>query len=246
MRRVITVLIAALAVAGLVAAGLLAAGCGDDAAGAELPGDAVATIGGVSVTTDDFQQLMTQAETQMQAAGMTVPKEGSATYDRYVAQIVQYMVQEQVIAQSADDLGVSVTDKDVDTQVKQLEKAYGSKKKVLSLLAEQGMTMDLLRRSIRGQTLSQRAIEVVTKSATVSDEDVKAYWEAHKSQFLKDKKTDSFAKAKASIKQTLLGAEQQKLWHAWLDERVKELGVAYAEGYDPAELNLSASPPAGG
>jgi hypothetical protein len=248
MRRVTTVLIAALALTGLVAAGLIAAGCGSDGGTADVPSDAVATVGDVPVTKADFQQLMKQAGIQMKASGMTVPKEGSDAYDHYVAQIVQYMVQEQVIAQSAEDLGVAVTDKDVETQVKQLEQAYGGEKKVVALLKEQGMTMELLRRSIKSQTLSQKAIAVVAKDATVSDADIQAYWDAHKSEFTKDKNTNTLAKAKDTIKQTLLSAKQQKLWNAWLDERVKEIGVTYAAGYDPTALNASASasPAAGG
>lgn len=247
MRRVTTVLLAAVALAGLAAAGLLAAGCGSESSGS-VPSDAVATVGGVSVSQTDFEQLMTQAKTQMEASGMSVPEKGSDSYDHYVAQIVQYMVQEQVIAQSATDLGVTVTDKEVAEQVKQLEEAYGGEEKVVALLKEQGMTMALLERSIKGQTLSQRAIEVVTKSATVSDADVKAYWDAHKSELAKDKKTSTFAKARKTIEETLLSAKQQQLWNAWLDKRVEELGVVYAAGYDPAELkaSASASPAAGG
>lgn len=246
MRRVTTVLLAALALAGLAAAGVLAAGCGSESS--SLPSDAVATIGDVSVSKTEFQQLITQAETQMEASGMSVPKEGSPAYDNYVAQVVQYMVQEQVIAQSATDLGVTVTDKEVAEQVKQLEEAYGGEEKVLSLLKEQGMTMALLERSIKGQTLSQRAIEVVTKSATVSDAEIKAYWDAHKSELAKDKQTNTFAKAKKTIKEMLLSAKQQQLWNAWLDKRVDEIGVVYAAGYDPDELkaSASASPAAGG
>jgi len=246
MRRVTTVLLAAVALTGLAAAGLLAAGCGSESS--SVPSDSVATIGDISVSKTDFQDLMTQAETQMEASGMSVPEKGSATYDQYVAQIVQYMVQEQVIAQSATDLGVTVTDEEVAEQVKELEKAYGGEEKVVALLKEQGMTMALLERSIKGQTLSQRAIEVVTKAASVSDADVKAYWDAHKSELAKDKKTNTFAKAKKTIKETLLSAEQQQLWNAWLDKRVDELGVVYAAGYDPTELkaSASASPAAGG
>ena len=246
MRRVTTVMLATVALAGLAAAGLFAAGCGSESS--SVPSDAVATIGDVSVSQADFEQLMKQAETQMEASGMSVPEKGSPTYDHYVAQIVQYMVQEQVVAQSAQDLGVTVTDKDVADQVTQLEEAYGGEKKVLALLKEQGMTMELLKRSIKGQTLSQRAIEVVTKGAAVNDADIEAYWEAHKSELIKDKKTKTLAKARQTIEQTLLSAKQQQLWNAWLDKRVDEIGVAYAAGYDPDELTASssASPAAGG
>jgi foldase protein PrsA len=248
MRRVTTVLIAALALAGLIAAGLLAAGCSSDGDSADVPSDAVATVGDVQVTKADFQQLMKQAAIQMKSSGMTVPTEGSSGYDHYVAQIVQYMVQDEVITQSAEELGVSVTDKDVEDQVQQLEKAYGGEEKVAALLKEQGMTMELLKSSIRSQTLSQKEMAVVAKDATVSDADIQAYWDAHKSELSKDKNTSTLAKAKDMIKQTLLNAKQQKLWNAWLDKRVKEIGVTYAAGFDPAALNssASASPAAGG
>ena len=93
--------------------------------------------------------------------------------------------------------------------------------------------MELLKRSIKGQTLAQEAIAVVAKGATVSDAEVQAYWDAHKSELVKQKKTNTFAKAKATIKQTLLGAKQQQLWNTWLDKQVKQIGVQYAAGYDP-------------
>jgi parvulin-like peptidyl-prolyl isomerase len=242
MRRVTTALIAALALLGLVAAGLLATGCGgQSSSGSSVSGDSVAAVGDVQIAKADFQQLMTQAQTQMKASGMTVPKAGTPTYDHYVAEIIQYLVQEQVIAQSAKDLGVSVTDKQVTDQVAQLEQAYGGEAKVLTLLKQQGMTMALLKRSIRGQALAQAALAKIAKGVTVSDAEIQAYWNAHKSEYEKQKKTNTYAKAKATIKQTLLSAKQQKLWTAWLDKRVKEIGVAYADGYDPAKLIAAAS-----
>ena len=101
--------------------------------------------------------------------------------------------------------------------------------------------MELLKRSIKGQALAQAAIAKVAKDVTVSDAEVQAYWDAHKAEYEKQKKTNTFAKAKATIKQTLLSAKQQKLWTAWLDKRVKEIGVTYADGYDPAKLIAAAA-----
>ena len=240
MRRVTTVLIAAVALLGVAAAGLLVAGCGSSGSGS-VPSDAVATVGTTTVTKADFDQLLAQAKTQMKAQGMTVPAVGSATYDHYVAQIVNYLVQEQVVAQSAKDLGVSVTDKDVATQIASIEKANGGEKKVLTLLKQQGMTMELLKRSILGQMLSQRAAAKVTTKASVTDAEVQAYWNAHKAQYLKTKTTSTFAKAKATIQQTLLGAKKQQLWNTWITAREKTLKVVYAAGYDPTKLLASAS-----
>jgi parvulin-like peptidyl-prolyl isomerase len=249
MRRVTTVLIVAAVLLGAVAAGLLAAGCGSSSGG--VPGDAVATVGDANVTKSDFQTLLEQAKAQMKAAGAAVPAPGTAGYNHYVAQIVSYLVQEQIVAQSAGSLGVSVTDKQVADQIAQLEKAYGGEKKVLALLAKQGMTMDLLKRSLREQALTQKVAAAVVKKASVSDVEVRAYWDSHKAQLSKAKDTATFAKAKATIEQTLLGSKKQQLWNAWVAARTKALGVVYAVGYDPAKLTAasSSSPsasPAGG
>ena len=237
MRRLTIALVAAATLIAVAAIVGFAAGCG----ASSVPSDAVATVGDASVTKTEYQQLLTQAQAQMKASGMTMPAKGSATYDHYVAQVVDYLIQEEVVAQSAEQLGVSVTDKEVNDQIAQIEKAYGGEKKVLSLLKQQGMTMEQFTRSIRNQSLAQRAAAVVTKKASVSDAQIQAYWKAHKAQYLKKKKTNTLAKAKATIKQTLLSANQQQLWSAWLSAREKALGVAYAAGYDPAQLTASPS-----
>jgi hypothetical protein len=238
MRRATTVLIAAVALVSIVALGLVAAGCGSGGS-SSVPSDSVATVGGVNVSTSDFQQLLTQAQTQMKAQGMNVPQKGTPSYDHYAAQIVNFLVQEQIVAQSAKQLGIQVTDKEVNDQLAQLNKAYGGAAKVQALIKSQGMTPDLLKRSIRSQTLSSRAAAIVTKKATVSDAEIQAYWNAHKTQLAKVKKTATLAKAKTTIQQTLLSAKQQQLWAAWIAERSKALGVAYASGYDPATLTAS-------
>lgn len=237
MRRVTTVLVAALALLGVAAAGLTVAACG----GESVPSDAVATVGDVTVTKADFQDLLTQAQVQMKAQGMNVPKEGSAAYDHYVAQVVNYLVREQVVEQSAEELGVSITDKEVGEQVAELVQAYGGEQKVVDLLAEQGMTMELLKRSIRSQTLSDRAAEIVTKEASVSDAEIQMYWEAHKAELSKKKKTATLAKARTTIEQILVSAKKLQLWNAWVAERAEALGVEYASGYDPTLLTPSAS-----
>ncbi len=204
----------------------------------------MATVGDAPVTTADFNTLLTQAKTQVKAQGSTFPAQGTSEYDQYVGQIVDYLVQEQIVAQSADGLGVTVTDEEVSDQIARIEKDFGGEKKVLELLEEQGMSMKLLERSLRSQALTQKVAAIVSKEASVSDSDVQAYWDAHKAQLRGEKATATLAKAGAMIRATLLDAAKQRLWRAWIAERMKALGVEYAAGYDPAELLVSPSPAA--
>ena len=239
MKRVAAITIAALVLLGVLASGLLAAGCGGG-----VPSDAVATVGDTTITKTQFQVLMTQTKAQLESQGTTFPAKGSADYDRYAAMIVDYLVQAQVVAKSASDVGVSVSDRDVADQVAKIEKTYGSEKKVLALLKQQGMTMALLKQSIKDQSLTQKVAAKIVAKATVSDAQIQAYWQAHAAELRKQKNTATLAKAKTTIRQTLLGVAKQKLWTTWLTEQTDKLGVKYAAGYLPAELTASPSPSA--
>jgi hypothetical protein len=105
------------------------------------------------------------------------------------------------------------------------------------------MTMALLKKSIEDQTLAQRVSAAVVEKAAVTDAEIRAYWDDHRAELSK-KKTATFAKAKKSIRATLLAEAEDGLWTAWLRQREEALGIRYAAGYDPAVLTASPSPSA--
>jgi hypothetical protein len=238
MKRIALLTISAVLLVGIVAGSLFSAGCGG------VPGDAVATVGGKSVTKAQLDQLIAQAKAQTESQGGTFPAVGSATYRQYKASALAYLVQAQVVAQSASSLGVSVTNADVDAQVAQIDKSYGGETKVLTVLKKQGMTMALLKESLRRNFLNQRVAAAVVKTVKVDDAQVRAYWQAHAGELRKKAKTATYAKAKATIRTTLLNQARQTAWQAWLTKKTGDLGVVYAAGYDPAGLTASPSPSA--
>ena len=236
MKRTAVIAIAALALLGILAAGVVA-GCGGGVAS-----DAVAKVGSASVTKAQLQELMAQAKAQTTSQGQTFPAEGSTTYKSYTAMIVNYLVQSEVVAQSAGTFGVSVSDKQIADQVAQIEKTYGGEAKLLPVLKQQGMTMALLKKSLKSQMLAQAVAAKVVAKASVSAAQIQSYWKAHAATLRKSKKTATFAKAKATIRTTLLSQAKSALWSAWLAQRTSELGVTYAAGYDPATLTSSPTP----
>lgn len=232
-------LLALLLPAALVA---IASGCGSESGGGgDVPEGAVATVGDVSITQEQIKELIAQASSQLKGQGEAFPAEGTAMYDDYMAKMVEYLVGNQIVIQSAPEYDVTVTDSQVNGQIKQLVASYGGQDKFDSTLKAAGMTQELLARTIKSQLLSQAMQSKITESATVSAADIKAYWDAHKEQFMEDAKTKTFAKAKATIKSVLLSAAQQQLWNKWMSTQTEKLGVTYAEGYDPVVLRTDAS-----
>ena len=167
------------------------------AAAGDVPSDAVATVGDVPVSKADFEQLLDAGPDADEGVGHDRPRGGQ----RHLRPLRRRRssttwCRSRSSRRAPRSSACRSPTRTSTQQVAQLVKAYGGEKKVVALLKEQGMNMELLKRSIRSQTLSQKAVEVVTKDATVSDAEVQAYWDAHKSELLKDKKTNTFAKAK--------------------------------------------------
>ncbi len=234
---------AAVAVAVIVVLGAVFAACGSD-----VPGDAVAVVGEVPITKADFERYMEQAKATVLSQSGTFPAEGSAEYDQYAASLMDYMVQNEVVAQGAESLGVEVTDVDVSLYIAELETSYGGHDAFLEELAEQGTTFAEVREDVRASLLGEAVYNAVVADVKVTAAEVKAFWQENKSAYIdaaeKDDKVATFANTKKEIRASLLEAAQAQAWQAWVEATITEVGVLYAEGYDPDALRASPSPAA--
>ncbi len=240
MRGRLAGIVAAVMALTLVFGALVVTACGGG-----VPGDAVAVVGDVSVTKAEFDTYMQQAKTQMTGQYGSFPSAGSAEYEQYTAGLVDYLVQQEIIAQGAATLGVSVTATDVSVYIAELETNYGGRDALLESLAEEGMTYALLRDSVRAELVQQAAYDKVVEQISVTTAEVRAFWQENKSAFMKEAekedKVATYANTKKEIREGLLNAAQSKAWLAWLTATEQTLGVRYAAGYDPDLLTASPS-----
>jgi parvulin-like peptidyl-prolyl isomerase len=163
---------------------LAASACGGSST-PSLSGDAVAVVGNDTITKDDFNQLMDQAERSYKQRGQKFPKPGSTQYEQLKSQAVNYLVQQSEYEQKAKDLDVSVSDDQVDQKLTDLKKQYfnGDEAKYQKQLKAQGLTEDQVRQQLRGQLLQEEIFKKVTADVKVSDADVKKYYDDNKTQY---------------------------------------------------------------
>ncbi len=164
---------------------VLAAGCGGSSGPRSVPSDDVAMVGDQAITKEQYDALIGQAKKTFVAQKRPFPKAGSAQFKALQDQALSFLVQRAEFDQKAKDLGVSVSDKQVDARLAQIKKQYfgGSEKRYQAQLKQQGLTEAQVRDDIRAQLVSEGIFNKVTSSAKVSDSDVKAYYAAHKSQY---------------------------------------------------------------
>ena len=168
----------------LLAVVLIAAGCGGGGT-KSVPSDAVAVVGGDTITKAQFNTLMDGTKSAYIARKTAFPKAGTSQYKALQDQTMKYLVQQDELSQKAKGLGIVITDKDVDARIKQIKQQYfgGDEKKYQQQLKAQGLTEALLRLNLHGQILSEKLYAKVTGGVKVSDSDIKAYYAAHKSTY---------------------------------------------------------------
>jgi foldase protein PrsA len=98
---------------------------------------------------------------------------------------MQYLVQQSELEQKGNDLGVTVTDKDIDKRLVKIKKQYfgGNETKYRAQLKAQGLTEPQLRLDLKAQLLSERLYNKITGKLKVSDAEITKYYNDNKAQY---------------------------------------------------------------
>ncbi len=172
-----------LLVALLLVVVLVAAGCGSGSKG--VPSSAVARVGNVTITKDQFNFLLAGAQRSYAAKKSPFPKPGTSQYKALQDQAMQYLVDQSELEQKAAELKIVITDKDVDARLTQIKQQYfgGKEAAYQKQLKAQGLTESQLKLDLRSQILSEKLYNAVTGKLKVSDAEIKAYYNANKAQY---------------------------------------------------------------
>jgi len=170
-----------LAVLGATAA-LAASACGGNES---VPSGSIAVVDGTEISKDELDQLLDQAKQGYEANKQEFPKVGTPEYQSIQTQYLAYLVQREEFRQSAAELGIEVTEKDVDDAEDELVKTRfnGDRKEYEKALKQQSLTPEEYRSTLEASVLAQKLYEEVTKDTKVTDEDILAYYTQNQSQY---------------------------------------------------------------
>jgi foldase protein PrsA len=168
----------------LVSVVAIAAGCGGSGK-VSVPSDSVATVGSDHITKSQFTVLMDGTKKAYVANKKAFPKAGTSQYKALQDQTMKYLVQQAELEQKAKTLGIVVTDKDVQARIAQIKKQYfgNNEAKYQQQLKAQGLTEQLLSINLHGQILSEKLYNKITAGVKVTNADIQAYYNAHKSTY---------------------------------------------------------------
>lgn len=161
----------------LVPAALVLAGCsGSDS----VPTDAIAVVDGTDVPREEFDALMARAKLSYKANKQDFPKAGTTDYQGLQTQAVAFLVQGVQNEQIAEELGLTVTEADIDKRVAQVlrEPPFGGDQKKLDAeLKRQGYTDETFRDLLRFYAVRELLAEELTKDVKVSNAELRTFYE---------------------------------------------------------------------
>jgi len=194
---VLVVVVVLLATAGAVVAVVLTGeDTGGTGASAEpaarsddgLPDGAVAQVGEAYITQEQLDARVADFALQYQGSVPDAATDPEG-YKEFTADVLDYMITLEVVKQKADDLQISVTDEDVQTEIDTIlnETFGGDQAQFDAALESSNLTVDQLKASYKESMLLQAAYDEVTKDVTtVPDEEMAAYYEENKADYLMD------------------------------------------------------------
>jgi foldase protein PrsA len=168
-----------------LATALVAAACGSESDERTVPSGAIALVGEQEVPKADLDRLIEQTKSNYEAQQQDFPETGTPAYENIKSTLVRSLVQQAQWEQAGADMGLKVSDDEIDKQLEELKKQYfkGDDDKYQAELEKQGLTEEQLREQIKAKLLSDKIYAAVTKKATVSEQEIKAYYEKNKAQY---------------------------------------------------------------
>ena len=140
------------------------------AARAEIKDRIAAVVNGQAITLSDLEERMAP-----EMARLPQGPAGAAQRQKALKQGLEQMIDERLVESEATALGIEITDDEVTHLVEQLAKQNNlDMTQFREALAQQGISMDTVRDSLKRQQLTLRLLQYKVKPRKVTDEEVQA------------------------------------------------------------------------
>jgi peptidyl-prolyl cis-trans isomerase SurA len=152
---------------------LAASGCNSKQGGA----DVMAKVNGRKISSAEVDKYF-----RNQTAG--APQQPTSEQaDSLKLSILRELIDQEIMMQRAEKLGLLATDEDVDRKLNEVKAPY-SPEEFSKRLQERNISMDDFKRDLRRTLTVEKVVnKEITSKINVTDQDVSAYYNAHKPEF---------------------------------------------------------------
>lgn len=150
---------------------LLAPACG------ELLDPAAAVVNGEKITVDEISAELDRFEESGEFERLAEQGDPQELKRQVEQQILSQEIRRAVLEPKAEELGIEVTDEDIQARLEEVKADFSSEDAFVKTLKEQGLTLEQLEGFLRDNLLEEQLRAEVTKGAGPTDEELQAYYD---------------------------------------------------------------------
>ncbi|HEX2051653.1 MAG TPA: peptidylprolyl isomerase [Actinomycetota bacterium] len=160
-----------------VVVALVGAACG------ELTEPAAATVGDEKITIEEIDRVVDRHRASPAFRQAAQQGDSDQVARQFEQSYLTRLIRRAVLVPEAAELGIEVTDADVDQRLEQIEQDLEAQGSTLEdVIEQQGLTLELVRQFVRDDELEQRLRAEVTKGSLPSDEELEAEYERRRDE----------------------------------------------------------------
>ena len=164
-------------------AAIAGSACGASAPGDDdVPNGVIARVGERTLTGAEYEQFLAEVRASYEAHDRSFPEPGSAKYRNLTAQALQLLVRRMQDELNADELGVVVSDDEVEAALEHYRRAQGAEE-FDHTLSEAGVTLERVRADMRAKLLENAIFAAVVSDVKLTDDELRAYYDAHRADY---------------------------------------------------------------
>ncbi|HEV3471686.1 MAG TPA: peptidylprolyl isomerase [Actinomycetota bacterium] len=157
---------------------ILLAGCGG------LLAPAAAVVNDKKITTEEIQTAVDDFKASQEFKRLAEQGDEDAITREFEQSYLSQLIRRAVLEPKATELGISVTEEDVEEQLDDIKAEFPSESAFNEALKEQGLTLEQLRQLVRDRALEEKLRAEVTAAAAPDEAELRAYYENNLDDFL--------------------------------------------------------------
>jgi foldase protein PrsA len=148
----------------------------------------VAKVSGEGVKKEEFNKMFgifkAQYEQQFGTEVWEQEVDGRKFDDVAREKLLDMLIDEKLQMKKAAELGITVTDDEVNAEVEKAKKYFDSEDKFNEFLKGQSMDLDYFKQSVKKELTVNKLTDKLAGNIAVTDEEVNAYYDTHQNEFM--------------------------------------------------------------
>lgn len=170
-----------------------------------------AKVNEVRIPMQKFDKAVSYSEQQLKEEAGEGGDASSGEANTTARSILEQMIEEEIVTQWAKKDGIKVTEEEIKKAIAEMKKKFPSSQEFHKSLANRGMTVDDLKKSVSKELIVDKVMAKKSKELAVSDEEIRKFYDRNRDLYVQ--------KAKVHVKQILLGDQENA---ASVVEKLKE------------------------